>query len=75
MDLAIGISLSVHLEHLAERWIGVSACTMAERFVLHRNVMIKHNQFHIILQHIHHFFQVIRIMQWKSQQDIVPVEL
>ncbi len=48
---------------------------MAERFVLHRNVMIKHNQFHIILQHIHHFFQVIRIMQWKSQQDIVPVKL
>ena len=60
-DFAVGIRFRIHFEHLSESGIGISTCAVSEISHSRRNVVIEGDQFHIIFEHIHYLFQVIRV--------------
>ena len=75
IHLAVSIRLAVHLEHLPECRIGVRSGAVAELIGHGGNVVIEGYQLHIVLEHIHHFLQIVRVVQREGQQGVVTVEL
>ena len=74
-DTACLVGAGIHLEHLSKCGIGIGTRAVAELLALHRNMVIERNQFHVIVKKVHHFFQLKRVFQRKSEQDKITILL
>lgn len=65
------VGLGVYLEHTSESRIAISATAVTEDGLCTRNVVVKQNHFHLILQQVHHIFNGVCGSLGKREQHII----